>query len=158
MFTKFQKTLYPPFEKPVLVWDGDCGFCKYWVIRWKLHTGISINYIPYQQIAHKFKDIPLKEFKKASRFIDTDGFIYSGPDSAYKTLSFKNGKSHLHNWYHKYKWFTWLSDFGYNTIAKNRSFMFKLSKAFFGSNPKSFKPYWILYLLIIIVFIFLISA
>lgn len=155
MFSKIKKTNHPPLQKPIMVWDGECSFCKYWITRWKSKTLYNIDYKQFQEVASQFKDIPLKEFKKASRLIETDGSIYSGPDSAYKSFThFKTPDSQWHYWYLEYRWFTIISDHSYNIIAKNRNFFFTLTKFFFGKNPKSLKPYWIFFLTGIL-FIFL---
>lgn len=156
MFTKIQKTSFPPKERPVMIWDGECGLCKYWTTHWKSHTEDKIDYSPYQKIAENFKDIPLKEFKKASRLIETDGFIYSGPDSAFRSFEYFNTKKFpWHRWYRKFKFFRWLCDHTYNVIAKNRGFFFKISKLLFGNNPTNLKPYWVLYIVLFLVILFL---
>lgn len=155
MFQKFNHTKFPPEEKPILVWDGACGFCNYWVTRWEQISEGKINFQTYQKIAEQFRDIPLKEFKKASRLITTEGRVYSGPDSAYMSYYISNPKSPWHRWYVHHKWFQKLSDSGYNFIAKHRSFFFKLTKAMLGSNPLSFTHYWIVYCFGIVLLIFL---
>ncbi len=147
MFQKFEHTKFPPKEKPILVWDGECGFCAYWITRWKKISAGKINFQTYQEVAQQFPDIPLKEFKKASRLITPKGTVYSGPDSAYMSYFIANQKSPWHRWYAMHSWFTKLSDYGYNFIAKHRSLFFTLTKAMLGSNPTSFKHYWILYFL-----------
>lgn len=155
MFGKINKTKFPPQDKPVLIWDGNCGFCKYWVTRWKRMTGDSLNYRTFQEASQDFPDIPLKEFKKASRIIEFDGSVYSGPDSAYRSYDYGDKSYPWHSWYSTYPVFTWLSDHGYNWIAKHRSFMFKVTHAFFGKNPLSLKPYWLLYLILIVAAVYL---
>ncbi len=148
MFQKILQTKFPPSEKPLLIWDGTCGFCKYWVTRWKAATGDTLEYKTYQEAASQFPDIPLKEFKKASRLIETNGRMYSGPDSAYRCYDYVENKNYLfHHWYEQNQFFRKLSDHGYNFIAKNRPFMFRLTKIMFGSNPLQLKPYWLLYIL-----------
>lgn len=156
MFTKIKQTVYPPTEKPMMVWDGECGFCKYWITNWKSKTDDRIDYRTFQEVADQFKDIPLKEFKKASRLIEPDGSISSGPDSAYRSFRyFKNPVSIWHRWYSHFKIFTFISDHSYNFIAKNRSFMFKLTKIFFGKNPESIKLYWLILLVVFLLIVFL---
>jgi predicted DCC family thiol-disulfide oxidoreductase YuxK len=155
MFQKFHRTQHPPSKKPILIWDGDCGFCKYWVIRWKKISEEKITFQPYQEVALKFPDIPLKEFKKASRLITTKGTVHSGPDSAYMSYYIANPNSKWHSWYTDVWWFQQVSDHGYNFIAKHRSFFFKLTKAMLGSNPVSFTHYWILYGFGIVLLVFL---
>jgi len=107
----------------------------------------NLNFEPYQQVATEFPDIPLKEFKKASRLIEPDGKIFSGPDSGYRALCYlAKPKEQLHHWYHQFRIFRNLSDNGYNFTAKNRPMMMKLTKAFFGSNPLRRRPFWIMWL------------
>jgi len=150
MFSKIQRTAFPPIKKPMMVWDGKCGFCRYWISRWKSKTGNNIDYRTFQEVAEMYNDIPLKEFKKASRLIETNGSIYSGPDSAFRSFNyFEKKDTRWHRWYTRYTWFTWLSDHSYNFIAKNRSLMFTLTKLCFGKNPKTIRPYWILWLLVL---------
>jgi len=40
--------------RPLMAFDGDCGFCRNWVARWRRRTGDGIDYVPYQQIADEF--------------------------------------------------------------------------------------------------------
>ncbi|MEB2775131.1 hypothetical protein SYJ56_07420 [Algoriphagus sp. D3-2-R+10] len=150
MFTKIQKTSYPP-KQPIFIWDGECGFCKYWIIIWKSKT-VGLIYKTYQEVVSEFPDIPIKEFQKASRLIETDGAVFSGPDSAYRTFwYFRKPKKNWHRWYQKPGFFQSISDHGYNWIAKNRPLMMKLTLAFWGKNPSNQKPYWMLWLLGVLV-------
>lgn len=145
MFAKIQNTQNPP-NQPLFIWDGECGFCKYWIIFWKNKTE-GLTYKTYQEVAMEFPDIPLKEFKKASRLIEPDGSVYNGPDSAYRTFwYFKNPQKYWHHNYHKSNLFQKISDHTYNWIAKNRPTMMKLTLAFWGKNPLKQKPFWILWL------------
>jgi len=148
MFKKILHTNYS-LSKPVLVWDGDCTFCKFWKTRWELKTKGKIKYVTYQEIGNHFKDIPLKEFKKSSKLIEPTGKIYNGPDSAYRTLSIAGNKK-WHIWYKKSRWFCYVSDHAYNHIAKNRSFYYKITTLLLGKNPLSIKYYWLIYLLALI--------
>ena len=135
MFPKIQKTLFPPQDKPILVYDGNCGFCKYWIIKWKRITQGNIGYSPYQKVAAQFSDIPVDYFRQAVRYIDTDGSVGNGPEAAFLTLQFKKRYRFLLNWYRNMAWFRKLSDVVYQWIADNRTFLFKVSRFFFGKRP-----------------------
>lgn len=83
--------------------------------------------------------------------IETDGSVFSGPDSAYRSFCyFKKNSPNWHNWYSEKKWFTSISDETYNFIAKHRSVMFTLTKLFVGKNPEALKPYSFLLLLFLL--------
>ncbi|SDR69127.1 DCC1-like thiol-disulfide oxidoreductase family protein [Gramella sp. MAR_2010_147] len=150
MFEKIKYTKNPPANN-ILIWDGDCGFCKFWKTRWEIKTKGKVDFKTFQEEAVKFPDIPVKEFKKASRLIETDGQLYSGPDSAYRSM-WHSGNRKWHELYSSNTIFRSLSDHSYNHIAKNRALYFKLTKILVGDNPLKFKPYWLLYLILFIIF------
>jgi len=128
MFKAISRISNPP-KKPTLVWDGECDFCEYWILVWQSKTGKRLQYEKYQDVYERFQSIPLKEFKKASRLIETNGDVFSGPDSAYRSfMYFHSPIKFLHIWYSKYSFFKVLSNNLYNWIAKHRPFMFKLTK------------------------------
>lgn len=146
MFKKLKSTTYLPGEKPVMAWDGKCGFCHYWVIKWKIMTGDSVTYVPFQDIHQNFPDIDLKYFKQAIRFIDTDGKIYTGPAAVFQALN-KYGS--------KWKWvmpvyrnfwpFRFLADRFYAFVSKNRVRMYDITIRLMGKNPARPKYYWVYY-------------
>jgi len=47
-------------DPPVLVFDGDCAFCRAWVEYWQRLTGERVRYTPYQEIDSRFPDLPQK--------------------------------------------------------------------------------------------------
>ncbi|MDT7827608.1 DCC1-like thiol-disulfide oxidoreductase family protein [Pricia sp. S334] len=146
------RTTYRP-EKPLLVWDGQCGFCKYWVTRWKKITGDAVRYVPYQDIHEEIPDIPKEAFQKAVRLILSDGRVISGAGAAYRTLEYSKTWNRLYGYYQKSQFFRTLSDLGYSYVADHRPFMYNLTQAFFGEDPNKPKPYWVFYLVGIIVLI-----
>ena len=81
--------------KPVLIYDGDCGICLYWVNYWQGLTGDSVEYRPYQVVAGNYPDISLDEFRRSIQFISPDGEVSSGAKAVYVLL-----KDHLpYNFY-----------------------------------------------------------
>ena len=153
MFKKIKETKNLPPE-PYLIWDGNCGFCKYWKTNWQKKVKNKVVFKTYQETADFFNDIPLKEFKKSSKLIEPSGKIYNGPDSAYRILYHAN-KPYWHQLYQNSSTFRWLSDHAYNHIAKNRSFYYKLTIFCFGKNPLKLKLYFLLYILLFAVLLFI---
>ena len=51
--------------RPLLVYDGDCGFCTYWVRYWQQLTGDRVAYAPYQETAAQYPEIPVTAFQNA---------------------------------------------------------------------------------------------
>ena len=59
--------------RPVLVYDGDCGFCGYWARYWQKLTGDSVDYRPYQDVAAHYPAIPVSDFQRAVQYLSPDG-------------------------------------------------------------------------------------
>lgn len=141
-----------------MVYDGNCGFCKYWVIKWKMMSGRSIDYQPFQKIASSFKDIDEKHFTEAIRFIDLNGNVFSGPEAAYYTYYIRGKAKFLFKAYKNYNWFKKLNDNTYQWVADNRDFVFRICIKMLGKNPRNTQHLWILYLIAICLIISLISS
>ena len=137
-----------------MVWDGECGFCRYWTTRWQKITGSRVDYKPYQEIAQAIPDIEVIHFKEASRLIEIDGKVYSGPRSAYRTFTYGSKWAFLDKWYAHYPWFEKFSDHTYDWVARNRNILFKVTKAMFGSDPDQVRPFWVIYLGLVLYFVY----
>ena len=35
---------------PIMLFDGDCGYCRRWIEKWHKLTGESLSYEPYQKV------------------------------------------------------------------------------------------------------------
>jgi predicted DCC family thiol-disulfide oxidoreductase YuxK len=72
---------------PLLAYDGDCGFCAYWVRYWQRLTGEGVRYAPYQAIAADHPEVPVEEFARAIQLFEPDGVRYSGAEAAFRVLA-----------------------------------------------------------------------
>jgi len=136
-----------------LVFDGDCGFCRYWLVKWKKLSVDHYNYQPFQAVAEQFKDIPLIDFKRAVHLIFPDGRVLKGAAVAFFPYFQFGSVKFLYRWYRDHKVFRSLSDKAYRIVARNRPLFFKLSKAFFGKDPykKASKTFIIRLLLLLLI-------
>ena len=129
------KTDSPPKDKPLMVFDGDCGFCRYWLVKWKKLSKDHYDYAPFQSAANEFQDIPLREFQKAVQLIFPNGDVISGAAVAYYPYYEFGSPKYLYKWYHAGGLFKSLSDLLYRLVARKRNFFFKVSKVCFGKDP-----------------------
>jgi len=113
--------------RPVLLWDGDCGFCGRMVDRLRKRTGDRVEYLRYQERGERFRSIPDAELAKAVYLVDTDGTQYRGAEAAWRALALANGhrKKRPLQWYQKSRSFRRLSDAGYRWVARNRGWLSK---------------------------------
>ncbi len=80
-----------PPTKPLLIYDGDCGFCLKWVQRGRVLLGDRIFYEPYQKIAQDHPSIPLERFHKAVQLIEPDGKVSQGAEAVFRALGTRSG-------------------------------------------------------------------
>jgi predicted DCC family thiol-disulfide oxidoreductase YuxK len=126
-----QQVRRPPAQLHVL-FDGDCGFCRFWVERWRADAREPARFEPFQQAAGRYPEIPLPAFNEAVQAVDTDGKIYSGADAVFRLLR----KSRWH-------WITWIVDdlpilrrwahAVYRFIASHRPSFSKLTRLAWGT-------------------------
>jgi predicted DCC family thiol-disulfide oxidoreductase YuxK len=77
---------------PVLVYDGECGFCRRWLERWRRVTGEAIEYAPYQDAARRFPQIPREDFARAIHLIEPGGRVATGAEAVFRALASAPGR------------------------------------------------------------------
>src|SRR5437868_13482292 len=75
-----------PPAKPILLWDGDCRFCRLWVERWRVITGGRIDDAAFQQAASRFPEIPRQEFDHAIVYVDQEGKVFSAARAIFPSI------------------------------------------------------------------------
>lgn len=120
--------------KPLLIYDGDCQFCIYWVNYWHKLTGESVDYRPYQEVAHLYPDISISEFKRAVQYIASDNKVSSAAKASFLVLNHAQGKQFWLWLYQKIPGFSFLTELMYAFIASNRSLSYQASLFFYGKN------------------------
>ena len=119
--------------RPLLVYDGDCGFCGYWARYWKKLTGESIDYRLYQDVAAQYPTIPLADFQRAVQYITPDAHYASAAEASFLTLSHARGKGIWLALYRKLPGFAAISELTYAFIAAHRSAFYRISLFLWGS-------------------------
>ncbi len=128
------RVAYPP-SKPLLVYDGECAFCKLWIARWKEETGNAVEYESLQEAAARFADIPREEFERAVKLIEPDGSTYSGAEAVYRSLG--AGGRPLNRWgYDHVPGFGAASEFAYRVIANHRALAHRVTRLFWGNDVR----------------------
>jgi predicted DCC family thiol-disulfide oxidoreductase YuxK len=120
--------------RPLLIYDGDCGFCDYWARYWQKLTGESVDYRPYQQVLAQYPTIPEAEFQRAVQFIAPDGERASGAEASFLTLAHARGKGFWLALYRHLHGFAPVSELAYATIARRRPAFYRVSLLLWGRN------------------------
>ena len=129
------RTQHPPQSNDLLIFDGDCGFCRYWLVKWKKFCEAQYDFKPYQEVAEKFPDIDIREFRSAFHLIFKDGRVMKGAEAAYFTYYHAGKRKWPYQLYRSSKWFASFSDAIYKVVANNRGRVYQLTKFFFGPDP-----------------------
>jgi len=120
--------------RPLLIYDGDCGFCRYWQRYWQKLTGERVDYRPYQEVAAQYPAVPVAEFQRAVQFITPDGRRASAAEASFLTLSHARGKGFWLALYRRLPGFAAVSELVYAFIAAHRPAFFRVSLLLWGRN------------------------
>jgi predicted DCC family thiol-disulfide oxidoreductase YuxK len=114
-----------------MLWDGDCGFCRFWIERWKRLTHGRVDYAPNQEIAaERFPEIPEAALRKAVHLVEPDGRVFRGAEAVFRMMSVAGWRWPL--WlYHQVPGFARLAEWAYGFVAGHRPFFMKLTRLFF---------------------------
>jgi predicted DCC family thiol-disulfide oxidoreductase YuxK len=128
-----------PPPKPLLVYDGECGFCTLWINRWRCATGESVDYLPSQdpQIAERFPEIPRTAFDSSVILIEPDGSVYDGAEAVFRSLAHNANFRWLLDLYQVFPPFAQTSEWGYKLVARHRPFFSWVTKILWGRNVES---------------------
>ena len=119
-------------ERPVLVWDGECSFCRAWVARWRSITGERVEYTTYQEAAARFPEISPEEFRRAVHLIEPEGGTSRGAEAAFRALARSPGHGAWLALYEGVPLFRWASDVGYRWIARRRELLHRVTRVVWG--------------------------
>ncbi len=116
-----------PFRpKPLLLYDGECGFCRRWVERWRALTGDRVDYAPYQEVADQFPQIPKERFEQSVQLIepasriDPDGRVSQGAEAVFRTLAVVPGKGWPLWVYQRIPGAAPIAEWAYRFVARHR--------------------------------------
>jgi predicted DCC family thiol-disulfide oxidoreductase YuxK len=121
-------------QRPLLIYDGDCGFCGYWASYWRKLTGESVEYRTYQDVAAQYPSISQAEFQRAVQFIAPDGHHASAAEASFMTLSHARGKGFWLALYRSLPGFAAVTELAYAFIAAHRPIFFRFSLLLWGGN------------------------
>ncbi len=131
-----------PPPKPLMIWDGDCYFCKRWIERWREITAGNVDYATYQEAAARFPEIPVEQFKRAVAFIEPDGEAFFAAEAVYRSLRYRSSRKWLTWSYDRVPGFAAISETAYKFIAHNRSPGSTVTRLLWGNDVRPPTYFW----------------
>src|SRR5262245_44504679 len=75
--------------KPIIIFDGECTFCRRWIARARQTTGERVEYIPLQsdEIAAQYPELGREDLESAVHLVEPDGQVTRGAEAAARLLA-----------------------------------------------------------------------
>jgi len=131
-----------PPPKPLMIWDGECHFCKRWIERWREITATKVDYATYQEVAPRFQEIPIEQFQRAVAFIEPDGKAFFAAEAVYRSLRYRSSRKWLAWSYDHVPGFAWISETAYRFIARHRSLASTFTRVLWGKDVRPPTYFW----------------
>lgn len=125
--------------KPLMVYDGDCNFCKFWIRRWQRATAGRVDYIASQdpQVAREFPELPRERFEGSVQLVETDGVVYSGAEAVFRSLTYSRAWGWLLWIYQNVPGFKPVTESSYRFVARHREGFSVLTRWLWGREGAS---------------------
>jgi len=131
-----------PPPKPLMIWDGECHFCKRWIERWREITAGEVDYVAYQEAADQFPEIPVEQFKRAVALIEPDGKTFFAAEAVYRSLRYRSSRKWLSHSYDRVPGFAAISELGYKFIADHRKLGSAVTRLLWGKDVRPPTYFW----------------
>lgn len=136
----------PSLDKPLLVYDGDCSFCRLWVDRWKSLASDRVDFAPFQEVAAQFSEIPSEDFRKSVQLLEPGKKVVTGAEAVFTVLHLTDRSRWLLWSYRRIPGFSSVSEFSYRYVANRRDTFYKLTRLLWGKNvqrPTYYHTQWV---------------
>jgi predicted DCC family thiol-disulfide oxidoreductase YuxK len=124
-----------PPARPLLIYDGQCSFCLWWLARWQARIGDRIDYAPSQEAASRYPTLAPERFARSVQLLETDGTVYEGAAAAFRALA-KAPRGGRPLWLYEHLPGTRaVTEAGYRFISRHRSGLYKATVWTWGRDP-----------------------
>jgi predicted DCC family thiol-disulfide oxidoreductase YuxK len=108
-------------ERPLLIFDGDCGFCRAWVAKLRRITRDHVDYAPSQEVAPRFPEIPAERLAESVVLVEPDGRVAHGAEAVFRSIAHVPGHGGWLWLYRRVPGFRPMSEWLYRWVARNRA-------------------------------------
>ena len=118
--------------RPLVIFDGKCGFCRIWIQYWTELTGSGVEYAPSQEVGARYPQIPPENYGQSVQLVMPDGDAISGARAVFTTLTYAPGMAWLLWVYNHVPGFAPFTEAAYRLIASHRNFFYQVTRWTFG--------------------------
>src|SRR5256885_11152865 len=135
MKTSLRVSSPPP--KPLIIWDGECLFCRRWIERWREITRDEVDYETSKNVGGKFPEISRQQFERSVILIEADGSVFTRGEAVFRSLRCRSSKRWLAWSYDHVPGFAQVSESFYRIISCNRRFFSAITRLLWGNDVRS---------------------
>jgi predicted DCC family thiol-disulfide oxidoreductase YuxK len=127
--------------RPLLIYDGRCGFCGIWIRYFQRLTENRVDYAPSQEAEPDYLEISHEEFQRSVWLVRSDRSRASGARAVFELMALARGKSWLLWLYLNALPFQAISEASYRLVAEHRNFFYWITRIFWGRElfPASYR-------------------
>jgi predicted DCC family thiol-disulfide oxidoreductase YuxK len=127
----------PEETRPLLIYDGDCNFCRWWIVRWSHVTGGRVRYAPFQVASATHPQISATSFNASAQLVEVDGAVYQGAEAVFRALAHSPANAWVLWIYRNLPLFAVIAEWVYRFVARHRGSLSRITRLFFDA---SFQP------------------
>lgn len=122
--------------RPVLVYDGDCGFCAVWIERCRAATGDRVEYLPSREAAARFPVLKSAPLDEAVHLVEPGGRVTRGAQAVFLSLACAGGVLRAAPWlYDHVPPLRRASETAYRFVASRRPLFSRATRLLWGASP-----------------------
>ena len=124
----------PPI-RPLVIYDADCDFCRFWIARWQQATTEHVDYISSREVAEQFPEIPHEHYQRAVQLVNPDGKVFCGAEAVFRAFAHNARRRWALGLYQRLPGFAQVTEALYRFIAGHRQFFSALTRWGWGRQP-----------------------
>jgi predicted DCC family thiol-disulfide oxidoreductase YuxK len=125
------RVAHPP-ERPLAIFDGDCGFCRLWIARWRARTGSKVDYAPSQEVGGRFPEISPERYARALQLVLPDGVVLEAAEAVFALAGREPGAGLPLMVYRRLPGIAPLCELAYRIVASHRSAAMAVTRIVWG--------------------------
>ena len=121
-----------------MIFDGDCGFCRFWIEHWRRWTRAQVEFVPYQDasVAERFPEVSVAACETAVQLVERDGRVLRGAEAVFQSLAGVFILAWLIRIYRAIPSFARLSETAYRFVASHRQLFSRLNRWLWGARSE----------------------
>ncbi|MDE0043894.1 MAG: lipase maturation factor family protein, partial [Candidatus Poribacteria bacterium] len=135
-----------PPSLPLVIYDADCDFCRFWIARWRHVTSEHVDYVSSQEVGGQFPEIPHENYQRAVQLVNPDGEVFCGAEAVFRAFTHSGRRRWALGLYQRLPGFAPVTEWFYGFIARHRRFFSAVTRWCWGkqsTRPTFFLTRWL---------------